>query len=132
VAVKHRGDGSKAIFVLGTNNGFGSYNATQPIPVELTSFAANVDGRNVELTWKTATETNTSNFIIERKESDGWMNAGSVNAAGNSTQINEYSFVDKNLNAGKYSYRLKMVDLDGTFEYSSEIEAEVGIPQVFS
>lgn len=132
VAVKHRGDGSKAIFVLGTNNGFGSYNATQPIPVELNSFAANVDGRNVELTWKTATETNTSNFVIERKDNEGWKNAGSVSAAGNSTQINEYSFVDRNLNTGKYSYRLKMVDLDGTFEYSSEIEVEVGLPQVFS
>src|SRR5690606_21665023 len=42
------------------------------IPVELTSFAAAVNGKNVELNWTTATETNNRGFEVERKITDNW------------------------------------------------------------
>jgi hypothetical protein len=44
----------------------------------------------------------------------------------------EYSFTDKILNAGKYSYRLKQIDRDGKFSYSQTVEATVtGAPKEF-
>ena len=43
-----------------------------------------------------------------------------------------YSFTDKNLQSGKYQYRLKMIDNDGSYEYSSVIEAVIGVPTEYS
>ena len=52
--------------------------------------------------------------------------AGFVKGNGNSNKPVEYEFVDNNLSSGKYLYRLKQIDNDGKFEYSEEIEIEVG------
>lgn len=106
---------------------------TSPLPVELTSLTASVSGRDIALAWKTATEVNVSKFIVERSLNGKWSNVGEVAAYGNSSSPRSYSFVDKNLAVGKYTYRLKMVDNDGTFEYSSVMAAaEVYIPAEFS
>ena len=50
---------------------------------------------------------------------------------GTTTEIQSYSFTDKP-EPGKYKYRLKQIDFDGTFAYSPEVEAEVKAPNVFS
>jgi hypothetical protein len=113
------------------------------LPVELTSFTALPRGRGIELRWSTATEVNNHGFELERSAGDGlhlqdrvhldWVNIGFVEGNGTTNTPNEYSFTDKNLKAGKYSYRLKQVDRDGTFSYSQEVEAEVGsVPLVFA
>lgn len=105
------------------------------LPVELTSFIAAGKGRDMKLEWKTATEVNSSKFEIERSVVKGaqreWKTVASVNAAGNSNSPREYSFVDKKLNTGKYAYRLKMIDADGTFDYSAEAEGSVDKPATF-
>ena len=108
-----------------------------PLPVELTSFVATVVSNNVSLKWQTATETNNSGFQIERREkknerSFDWNNIGFVEGIGTTTEPQIYTFVDRNLEAGKYQYRLKQIDFDGTFEYSNNIEVEIGIPTRFS
>lgn len=101
------------------------------VPVELTSFAANVIGSTVKLNWSTATETNNRGFEIERKsENSNWQNIGFVSGAGTTTKQNNYSFTDKPA-VGKYFYRLRQVDFDGTFEYSSVVEAEIAAPAEF-
>ena len=47
--------------------------------------------------------------------------------------FNSYSYVDKSVgNAGKYYYRLKQIDNDGSFKYSSIVEADVNSPSVFA
>ena len=43
----------------------------------------------------------------------------------------DYSYEDKKLTAGKYSYRLKQIDNDGQFEYSKAIEVDLGAPKKF-
>src|SRR5690606_5091234 len=48
------------------------------------------------------------------------------------TEPQSYSFNDENLSSGKYQYRLKQIDFDGTFEYSNVIEAEINSPTKFS
>jgi hypothetical protein len=95
------------------------------IPVELTSFAATTDNRNVTLNWSTATELNNSGFQVERSSGSAYEVVGFVAGHGTTTDIQRYTFVDQNVNAGNYTYRLKQVDFDGTFEYSDAIEVEV-------
>ncbi len=108
---------------------YGSY----IIPVELTSFTANVNEGNVNLTWATATETNNQGFDIERKSATGeFQKIGYVSGFGTSTESHSYSFTDKNVGTGNYSYRLKQVDYDGTFEYSNEINVDVTVPLEFA
>ncbi len=95
------------------------------VPVELTSFAATTDNRNVTLNWSTATELNNSGFQVERSSGSAYEVVGFVAGSGTTTEIRNYNFVDQNVASGTYSYRLKQVDFDGTFEYSNAIEVEV-------
>ncbi len=111
----------------------GADEAPTPIPVELSLFTANVDGNSVQLSWRTATELNTQSFIIERKyDSELWSAIASVQAAGTSTEIRNYSYEDNSVALGKYYYRLRINDFDGSYAYSSVIEIEVGSPLEFS
>ena len=55
-----------------------------------------------------------------------WEKVAFVEGHGNSNSPKLYSFTDKNLIGGsKFVYRLKQIDIDGTFEYSDEVEIEV-------
>jgi sugar lactone lactonase YvrE len=97
-----------------------------PLPVELTSFTANVHKNQVALNWKTASEMNNNGFEIQRSISNSeFVTVGFVKGAGTTSLQQEYSFTDENLSNGKYSYRLKQIDFDGTFEYSGEVEVNV-------
>ena len=103
------------------------------VPVELTSFAASVAGTNVNLSWITASELNNQGFEVERStDSNQWEQIGFVEGKGTSTDMNYYSYSDSKLAEGTYYYRLKQIDFDGTYEYSSVIEAIVTIPKTFS
>ena len=108
-----------------------------PLPVELSSFTSNIKGRDVNLNWETKTEVNTKQFAIDRillnfeRSSSAWTTIGLVKAAGSSLSSKQYSFADKNLQAGKYQYRLKMIDYDGSFKYSNIVETEVALPNNF-
>ena len=95
------------------------------LPVELTSFAAVTDNRNVTLNWSTATELNNSGFQIERSSGSEFQSVGFIAGHGTTTEVQNYSFVDQNVVAGNYSYRLKQIDFNGNFEYSDVVEVEV-------
>jgi hypothetical protein len=103
--------------------------SNSPIPVELTSFTANVSENGVVLNWKTATETNNSGWNVQRQQiiegqQPTWQRIGFVDGSGSSTSSKEYCFKDNNLSSGKYQYRLQQVDYDGTLNYSDVIEVE--------
>jgi photosystem II stability/assembly factor-like uncharacterized protein len=96
------------------------------LPVELTSFTAASQNHQVALNWATASELNNSGFEIQRKSNNSdFITVGFVKGIGTSTNQNEYSYLDKNLSDGIYSYRLKQVDFNGSFEYSNAIEVDV-------
>ena len=97
-----------------------------PLPVELTSFSAEAHDQKVILKWSTATELNNNGFEIQRRvaESD-FATIGFVKGEGTTTNQKEYSYVDKDLVDGKYYYRLKQIDYNGTYEYSDVIEVDV-------
>lgn len=103
------------------------------IPVELSSFTASASGGNVVLNWTTATETNNNGFEVERKAVSGqYQKAGYVPGFGTTTSPKSYSYSDDNVAAGNYTYRLKQIDLDGTYKYSNEVEVVVIVPAKFS
>lgn len=96
------------------------------VPVELTSFTASVTGSNVTLLWETATEVNNSGFSIERKSvGSDYTQVGFVPGFGTTSEPKSYSFNDQGLQNSHYTYRLKQIDFDGTFEYSNEVEVDV-------
>ncbi len=106
------------------------------LPVELTSFIANIVDNKVQLTWETASEQNNYGFEIERKivkeTSTEYEKIGFIEGNGNSNSIKEYSFTDKSLHTGKVMYRLKQIDFDGKYEYSKEIEVAYDVPAEYS
>lgn len=96
------------------------------LPVELTSFSAVNQGNSVELTWNTATEKNNKGFEIQRKlnsASGNWAAVGFVEGHGTSTKPFTYKFSDNltKVQGSSFSYRLKQIDLDGTYNYSQEV-----------
>ena len=96
------------------------------IPVELVSFSGTVSGNNVVLNWNTSTETNNRGFSIEKStDNNNFVEIGFVKGNGTTTQMSAYTFTDRNLNSGKYYYRLKQVDFDGTFTYSNVVTADM-------
>ncbi|MCH8033916.1 MAG: phytase [Bacteroidetes bacterium] len=101
-----------------------------PLPVELVYFAGNLNGKNVELRWRTETEINNYGFDIERtKDNADWLTIGFVEGHGNSNSPKQYNFIDADINqSGTYYYRLKQIDNDGTYEYSFVVSVEVGVP----
>lgn len=92
------------------------------LPVKFLSFDVSEKNDQVLLNWSTASEINSSNFVVEKSnDASNWFEIGTVKASGNSSSVQQYHFVDdKKLNA---FYRLKQVDLDGKFDYSQIVHA---------
>ena len=109
----------------------GADEGSVPLPVELTSFAAAVVNGKVNLTWTTASEINNQGFEIERRGNADFEKIGFVPGTGTTTQGQSYSFIDDRVVNGVYSYRLKQVDFDGSFNYSNVIEVDVTTPLSF-
>ena len=104
------------------------------LPVVLSSFISTVIGRNVKIDWVTASEQNNYGFDIERKIVTGnFIKIGFIQGKGTVTTPSNYSFVDRNLQTGKYQYRLKQIDYNGNIKYHNlSGQVEVGIPAEFS
>ena len=108
--------------------------------MELASFTSIVSGQNIKLNWVTALEQNNSGFDIERAEvvhpggqNSEFRKTGFVSGNGTKNTPTNYTFEDKNLQTGKYSYRLKQIDNNGNFEYHNlNGTVEIGIPAKFN
>ena len=98
-------------FTLGSANP-----AANPLPVELISFTGAWKNSVVELNWATATEFNAAYFVVERSlNASEYTAIGQVQATGNTQNVTRYRFDDKSPVLQLAYYRLKQVDLDGTF-----------------
>ena len=104
------------------------------LPVEWSDFQGEWEGAKVALTWKTSSELNSDYFDVERSY-DGQLfeQIGQVDAAGTSTEQNSYGFLDrtpgKPLAGDGIFYRLRQVDQNGSFEFSSVVEMSIGDSQ---
>lgn len=101
-------------YTIGTMN-----YTTSPLPIELISFDAIMNEKNVDITWTTASEINNDYYTIE-KSKDGihFETLSVIDAAGNSSFLINYKDIDANPFDGISYYRLKQTDLNGTFTYS--------------
>ena len=105
---------------------YGTTGSNNPLPVELTYFRAEADDNRVTLNWQTASETNNSHFLVQRRTDKGdFENVGRKEGFGTSYEAHTYRFQDRVSAQGTVYYRLKQVDFDGSFEYS-DIKAVKG------
>ena len=109
------------------SNGFSGFGAGIPgasgtLPIELLSFSGRLQSENAKLEWSTSSEQNSRGFEIE-KSLDGvnYRKIGFVNASGNSSVRRNYTFTDPQRAVEFNYYRLKMVDIDNTFDYSNVV-----------
>lgn len=118
-----------------------SFTIEDVIPVELTTFKATMNQNSVFILWQTATETNNNGFEIERRiitketPEPNWEKIAFVNGHGTSAQPNVYLYNDEMINtkgSGNIAYRLKQIDFDGTFTYSSIVSVSYDIPFDFA
>jgi hypothetical protein len=94
------------------------------LPLHLVNFTGTNNNGVNHLTWQTADESNTRQFIIERKTDNGNFTAiGQVAARGQGNGY--YNYNDAFVMEGKVFYRLKMEDIDGSFTYSYTVTLSV-------
>ena len=92
------------------------------MPVELTTFTGSVINNTVMLKWSTATESNNSGFEIERNSGSAWDDIAFIAGKGNSNSVSYYQFTDKSPSGRTVDYRLKQIDNNGSYKYSSVVE----------
>jgi hypothetical protein len=103
------------------------------VPVELTSFSANISNGSVVLNWSTSTETNNSGFeVLRLTANEDWQTLTFVPGFGTTTEPKSYSYSDETVTSGTYSYKLKQIDYDGSYSFSDVVEVEISIPTEFA
>lgn len=108
--------------------GYGTINVlaavAQALPIELINFYLKIEVKGNHLFWQTAQEANSSHFEIEKStDAKNFIKIGELRAAGYSTSPKEYDFNDPDTMEKIIYYRLKKVDQDQSFDYSSIISA---------
>jgi len=98
---------------------------TAPLPVELTRFKATEQASNNLIEWATASELNSQYHIVERSADgiDNWKEVGRKHAAGTTTVEHEYELTDEDPLMLSY-YRLKLLDFNGSYEYSEVVSVQ--------
>jgi hypothetical protein len=104
------------------------------VPVEWTSFTTANQQDKVQISWATASESNNLGFTVERQTglTGVWQSIGFVQGHGTVSSRQQYEFSDSDLAAGSYQYRLRQIDLDGSFHYSPTRQVDVAAPQDFA
>jgi hypothetical protein len=96
------------------------------LPIELKNFSGETNNTVNHLKWITQSELSSSHFEIESSiDAVNFEKIGRVNAMGISNEAKQYNFNDVNPVKGINYYRLKMVDMDGTYEYSNTLALEI-------
>jgi hypothetical protein len=111
----------------------------EPLPVELSSFTAIVNGNSIILMWRTETEVSNYGFEVERASfiskseirNSNFQKIGFVQGHGNSNSPKDYTFTDTPVEGTSFQYRLKQIDTDGKFQYSDIVTVEIATPVQF-
>lgn len=111
---------------------FGVGSADSPLPVELQSFHVVEQNNRPLLEWVTLSEINSDLFIIETsRDAKEWTPIAKQKAAGTSNTPTNYEYLDKTTEVDEFIYyRLKQLDLDGTYTYSRVVKFEVEVTQL--
>ena len=112
--------------VVGTHgNGLFLLEFPPALPVELVAFDGEATEKGNQLNWVTASEKNNGGFEIEKSfDGKSFENIGFVTGNGTTLEKNDYDFLDPTTDNKLAYYRLKQLDFDNAFEYSSIISIE--------
>ncbi len=99
--------------------------ADTPLPVELSSLNVTINGTDAQLDWETQSETGNSGFEVQHRATDEFLAVGFVEGMGTSAEPQRYSFSIANLTPGFHSFRLKQIDIDGSWALTETIVAYV-------
>jgi dienelactone hydrolase len=114
------------------NNTQAVYSSGSTLPVTFSMFNVNCSNNHVALTWKTANEINSSEFIIEKSVNGReWNSIASVAASGQSSTEKNYSYADP-LSNGNDFYRIGQKDNDGKITYTSILKNNCNSKQTFA
>lgn len=112
------------------NTYMGADEAPISLPLQLLAFQGQLKNTTATLNWSTAAEINADKFEVERSGNGSvWTNIATVAAKGAAS--NAYQIADANLTSGKWFYRLKMIDKDGSFKYSQVVMLELSGKNLF-
>lgn len=92
-----------------------------PLPVELISFSGELIDYQTNIQWVSAKQENFKHFKLEKNNNGNWLTMATIDAENSNNSLQYYNYTDQNPGSGEVHYRLKMVDLDGSFEYSNTI-----------
>ncbi|MDG1334037.1 MAG: hypothetical protein P8P74_17000 [Crocinitomicaceae bacterium] len=96
------------------------------LPAELISFTGTHDGESNLLNWVTASEENTESFkLLHSTNAQNFTEVASLDAAGNSQSIIDYSYEHRNPKTGSNYYILIGVDIDGKTQNHGTISINV-------
>ena len=104
----------------------GCANPCAPLPIKLVSFTAVKENSTVKIVWQTIEEKNNEYYAVERSTGGTTFETVTTVAGNrNSTSLVTYTQYDYSPNLGISYYRLKQVDLDGSFSYSAIVATEM-------
>ncbi len=118
--------GTNALTVVGYTGTFSPFSIQEGsgLPVELTTFNANCTENATTINWQTASEHNSAYFDVEKsRDGNNWSLLKSIQAAGNSIALLDYSVVDSEKSTNVVYYRLNQVDQDGVSKIYGPISA---------
>jgi len=108
-----------------------TYPSQAPLPVTFALFNVNCSGGNVNLTWRTSNEKNSSEFLVEKSnDARNWKVIGTVSGAGQSSTERNYSYTDRA--SGNDFYRIAQQDIDGKKVYTSVMRGNCNGAQTFT
>lgn len=116
----------------GIINTYDALQLTPVVSVELTSFKVNYSNGSVYLQWFTSAEANNYGFEIQKRyDNTQFEKIGFVNGFGSTTEENNYSFTDNDLQSYRIYYRLKQIDFNGNFKFSDVVMIEDAVLNEF-
>ena len=122
--LSHCGDG----WYDGTTNTW----VADPLPLKLLGFSGLEKGGQIVLQWSTTNETGVKGYAVERNENGSFVDVGFVKAKNANGNI-EYGYTDApTISSSKLLYRLKMINIDGTYGFSNTIELGTPTKDVFT
>ncbi len=126
--------GTGTVSSSGCTDGTSSFCNQGPLPVELLSWSVKKSFDGVcELSWSTASQLNFSHFEVEHSaNAQEWQILTSIQGEGTTNELKNYNYTHTMPLDGRNYYRLRMVDLDETFEYSEIITVQVIAKQAFT
>ena len=104
---------------------------SSPLPVTFVNTNTRCNGDKVEILWSTSSEENAASFEIQKSgNAISWTKVGVVDAAGNSSVLNKYSFTDPLISTNQSYYRIVENDVDGKMQFTRIMQKDCSVPDV--